>query len=157
MAGKVYRTSELAVIAGIHLNTVRAYEGWGLIPPAKRARNGYRQFTQQHLDCLLLSRLVFDKAYPGRNIRKSGVEIIQLAVQGDWGAALEAAYTYSARIEAEQARSRQAIALLERWAAGVPADATQKPQSIAAAAQLLGVSTDILRNWERNGLLEVPR
>jgi len=47
--------------------------------------------------------------------------------------------------------------LLERWAQGTSAEATGKSLRIGDVAKLLGVSHDILRNWERNGLLSVPR
>ncbi len=40
----------LSEASGIHLETIRFYEKSGLITPAKRADNGYRQFTQQQLD-----------------------------------------------------------------------------------------------------------
>lgn len=47
--------------------------------------------------------------------------------------------------------------LLERWAAGAPANATARPLQIGQVSRLLGVSIDILSNWERNNLLDVPR
>jgi len=154
---KIFHTSELARAVGIHPNTVRSYEAWGLIPPAQRSPAGYRRFTQQHLDCLRLARLVYGREYPGKSIRQSGYQIIQRAVLDDWGGALESCYHHLALVQAEQAQANAAAALLERWAQGSAADATGKPLQIGAVAKLLGVSNDILRNWERNGLLEVPR
>jgi DNA-binding transcriptional MerR regulator len=49
------------------------------------------------------------------------------------------------------------VNLLERWALGAPADATAQSLTIGQAARLLGVSIDILRNWDRNGLIDIPR
>jgi DNA-binding transcriptional MerR regulator len=49
------RTSDLARAAGVHPNTVRRYEALGWLPPAPRAPNGYRRFSQRHLDCLRLA------------------------------------------------------------------------------------------------------
>ena len=46
----IYTTSEVAKIIGIHPNTVRMYEQWGLIPPAERKPNGYRMFTEFHIE-----------------------------------------------------------------------------------------------------------
>jgi len=50
-----------------------------------------------------------------------------------------------------------AALLLERWAAGAAADATEHPLRFGQVALLLGLSIDVLRNWERSGLLAVPR
>lgn len=44
-----YKTAEIAAIIGVHPNTVRLYEEWGLIPAAKRQENGYRVFTAFHI------------------------------------------------------------------------------------------------------------
>jgi DNA-binding transcriptional MerR regulator len=49
--------------------------------------------------------------------------------------------------------------MLERWAVGAPidADGTSRPLQIGQAAHLLGLTIDVLRNWDRNGLIDVPR
>lgn len=157
MATKFLRTSDLAQAVGIHPNTVRRYVDWGLLPPVERSPSGYRRFTQKHLDCLRLARLIYGADYPGRSLRHSGWEVIQLAVTDDWGGALELAYRHLALVQAEQAQANAAATLLERWAQGASAEATGKTLRIGDVAKLLGLTNDILRNWERNGLLEVPR
>jgi DNA-binding transcriptional MerR regulator len=154
---KYLRTSELARSVGIHPNTVRRYVEWGLLPPVERDLNGYRRFTQKHLDCLRLARMVYSHEYPGKAIRFSGSKIIQRAVADDWGGALERAYAHLAFVQSEQAQAESAVKLLERWATGTAADATQQPLQIGQVAELLGVTNDILRNWERNGLIDIPR
>jgi DNA-binding transcriptional MerR regulator len=154
---KYLRTSDLARAVGIHPNTVRRYVDWRLLPPVERGPNGYRRFTQKHLDCLRLARLVYSHEYPGRAIRLSGGKIIQSAVADDWGGALECAYAHLALVQSERAQAETAVMLLERWAQGTAADATQQRLPIGQAARLLGVTIDILRNWERNGLISVPR
>ena len=62
---KPLRTSDLAQAVGIHPNTVRRYEEWGLIPPVERGRNGYRIYTQKHVDCLRVARAIFAGDYAG--------------------------------------------------------------------------------------------
>ncbi|NLF50975.1 MAG: MerR family transcriptional regulator [Leptolinea sp.] len=151
------KTSDLARAVGIHENTVRRYVNWGLLPPVDRAPNGYRRFTRRHLDCLRLDRLIMEGGYPGRSIHQSGQQIIQCAVKDDWGGAIEQAYRHLANVKAEQASANAAIDLLERWAQGGGTDTTDRFLRIGETARLLGVSQDVLRNWERNGLLEVPR
>jgi DNA-binding transcriptional MerR regulator len=154
---RYYRTSDLAKAVGVHANTVRRYVDWGLLPPVERSPNGYRRFTQHHLDCLRLDKLVLEGVYPGRTIRQSGSRIIQSAVKDDWGNALELAYHHLALIQTEQAQANASVELLEHWAHGKGADATIGALRIGQVADLLGITTDILRNWERNGLLDVPR
>jgi DNA-binding transcriptional MerR regulator len=154
---KYLRTSDLARAVGIHPNTVRRYVDRGLLPPVSRSPSGYRRFTEQHLDCLRLARLVYNDIYPGRTIRASGSRMVQAAVQDDWGGALETAYQHLALVKSEQAQADAAATLLERWAQGAPADASAQALQIGQVARLLGVSVDMLRNWERNGLLKVPR
>ena len=56
-----YTTSEVAKIIGIHPNTVRMYEEWGLIPLAERKSNGYRVFTDYHIEQLSLDNFLLGK------------------------------------------------------------------------------------------------
>jgi DNA-binding transcriptional MerR regulator len=151
------RTSDLAKSVGVHPNTVRRYVERGFLPPVGRSPSGYRRFTERHLDCLRLARLVFSHQYPGKAIFQSGLRVIYTTVSGDLGGALELAYKHLALVRSERAQADVAAGLLERWAAGTPADATTRPLQIREAASLLGVSIDILRNWDRNGLIDVPR
>ncbi|HVN55028.1 MAG TPA: MerR family transcriptional regulator [Anaerolineaceae bacterium] len=154
---KYLRTSDLAREVGMHPNTVRRYADWGMIPPVERSPAGYRRFTRRHLDCLRLVQLLYYNQYAGKPIRRSGIQIIQTAVEGDLGGALELAYRHLALVQSERAQADVAASLLERWAFGVPADATGQPLQIGQAARLLGVTVDTLRNWERNGLIHIPR
>lgn len=157
MQKQYLRTSDLAKAVGVHPNTVRLYEQWGLIPPVERSLTGYRRFTERHLDCLRLARIVYAGFYPGTVIRRSGMQVVKTAVCGDLGGALELAYRHKALVQAERAHAEIAATLLERWAQGSAADATSQPLRIGQTAALLGVSVDILRNWERNGLIKTPR
>jgi DNA-binding transcriptional MerR regulator len=151
------RTSDLAKAVGAHPNTVRRYVDRGILPPVERSPSGYRRFTQRHLDCLRLARQVYGSQYPGKAIFQSGIRIVQVTVGGDLGAALELAYRHLALVQSERAQADIAAALLERWAFGVPADTTIQPLRIGQVAQVLGVTIDIVRNWDRNGLIDVPR
>jgi DNA-binding transcriptional MerR regulator len=151
------RTSNIAKTIGVHPNTVRLYEEWGFLPPIPRSPTGYRLFTQAHLDQMRLARTALHGGWPGRNIRKSAAALVRQAASGDLGGALEQAYTHLALVQAERAQAEAAAALLERWARGAATDTTAESRQIGEAADLLGVTRDQLRNWERNGLIEVPR
>ena len=175
------RTSDLAKAVGIHANTVRRYVDRGWLPPVERSPAGYRHFTQRHLDCLRLARLVYSGPYPGKAIFQSGARILHATVSGDLSGALALAPRHLVLVQAERAQADIAADLLERWAFGTgaraegesaetqfpqapvavgasqPADDTIQPLQIGQVAHLLGVSIDVLRNWDRNGLIAVPR
>ena len=47
---------EAAQATGLSAKMIRDYEGLGLIPPASRTENGYRQYTKRDLDMLCFIR-----------------------------------------------------------------------------------------------------
>ena len=150
-------TSDIAKAVDCHPNTVRLYEEWGFLPPIPRSRSGYRLFAEEHLDQMRLARTALRGPWPGRKIKRSAVTLVRLAADGDLGGALEEAYQYQMLVRAECAQADGAAELLERWAQGTAADATEEPLHIGKAAALLGLTSDMLRNWERDGLIRVPR
>ena len=159
MAQKYLRTSDLAHAVGVHPNTVRLYVDWGLVPPVERSPSGYRLFTQRHLDCLRLSRTIYAAQYPGRGFRALGNAIIQHAVADDWTGALEKAHELLHAVRFELEYANQAANLLEHWAQtrDTVSDSSEEPLAIGEVSKLLGVSLDVIRNWERNGLISIPR
>ncbi|MGC9469458.1 MAG: MerR family transcriptional regulator [Anaerolineae bacterium] len=157
MSKKYLRTSDAAAAVGVHPNTVRMYEKYGLLPEIPRTPSGYRKFTPAHVDQMRLARMAFEGAWPGRAIRRSVVALVKQAASGDLGGALEKAYQHLAIVQSERARAETAVKLLERWAQGAAADATANRLQIGEVAELLGVTRDVLRNWERNGLIRIPR
>ena len=150
-------TSDIAREAGVHPNTVRLYEEWGFLPPIPRSPGGYRLFTEAHLDQMRLARAALHGQWPGKRIRESALALVRRSASGDLGGALEQAYHHLALVQAERAQAEAAAQLLERWAQGIAADAAGKSLWIGEAARLLDATPDMLRNWERNGLLRVPR
>ena len=157
MKSRYLRTSEIASAVGVHPNTVRLYEEWGFLAPVPRNASGYRLFTASHLEQMRLARLALHGGWPGRTIKQSALTLVRQAASGDLGGALEQAYGHLALVQAERAQAEAAAGLLERWASGTPADATVEPVHIGRASRILDVSADMLRNWERSGLLWVPR
>jgi DNA-binding transcriptional MerR regulator len=153
---KHLRTSDLARAVGTHPNTVRVYVEWGLIPPVERSPAGYRLFTQKHLDCLRLARTIYASDYPGRALRASGHEIIEAAVADDWPEAFHRAGAHLVAVRKELKEAESAADLLERWALRELSFDEAAPYRAGEAARLLGVSKDVVRNWERDGLI-APR
>ncbi len=155
MPKRYLRTTDIARAVGVHPNTVRLYEEWGFLPPIPRSRSGYRQFTPAHLEQMRLAKIALGWPYPGG--KSLVVDLVFKAAANDLGSALEMAYTYLGRVRAEQVQAESAVHFLERWAEGSVTDVTPQRLRIGEVAELLGLTVDMLRNWERNGLLTVPR
>lgn len=149
------KTSDIAKTIGVHTNTVRLYEAKGYLSPIPRSRSGYRLFTPLHLEQMRLAHLALQWPYPGGY---PGVtNLVRCAAEGDLGMAMELAYEYLAQVRMERTRAEAAVEYLERWARGQAMEPTKRTLSIGQAAAHLGVTADQLRNWDRSGLLDVPR
>jgi DNA-binding transcriptional MerR regulator len=155
MAAKYLRTHDIARAIGVHDNTVRMYEVHGFMPPVPRAKNGYRQYTPMHLEQARLVRLSLQWPYLGdKNLL---IDMVKSAANEDLGMAMELAYQYLATVRTERTYAEAAVEFLERWAAGHLLDTSRQTMNISQAAAHLNVSVDMLRNWERNGLIDIPR
>ncbi|HLV36855.1 MAG TPA: MerR family transcriptional regulator [Spirillospora sp.] len=154
MAGYL-KTSDIAKAVGVHVNTVRLYEARGYLSPVSRTPSGYRRFTPTHLEQMRLAHLALRGPHTGG--RQVALELVKCAADGDLGMAMELAYTYLTNVRTERTHAEAAVEFLERWAQGQTLDTTRHTLSIGQAARHLGVSVDQLRNWDRNGLLNVPR
>lgn len=94
-----YTTSEVAKIIGIHPNTVRLYEEWGLIPKAERKANGYRVFTDFHIEQFRLARTAFQIEVLQNGLRKKIVETVKVSAKKDFDKALVLANEYLSQIQ----------------------------------------------------------
>ena len=155
MTQSFLRTSDVAEAVGVHPNTVRMYEEWRFLPPIPRSAGNYRMFTEAHIDQMRMARAILHWPYPGG--KKLVVDLVRQAANGDLGGALEKAYIYLGRVKAEIAHAETSADLLEQWAAGMAVESTARALSMTEVAELLNVTKDAMRNWERNGLLTVPR
>ena len=153
---KTYTTTNVAKIIGIHPNTVRMYEKWGLIPTAERKPNAYRIFTDFHIEQLKLARIAFQIEIIQNGLRKKVVEIIQLSAKRDFDNALKLADEYRSQIKREKTNAQEAIGIAKQILSGKSAERTLLLKR-KEVADYLDVSMDTLRNWERNGLLQVQR
>jgi DNA-binding transcriptional MerR regulator len=72
------RIGTLAKAVGCHVETVRYYEKEGLIPPAKKAPNGYGIYSDRHLKILRLIRNAKNLGFSQVQIRELGqLELLQ--------------------------------------------------------------------------------
>ena len=151
-----YITSEVAKIIGVHPNTVRMYEQWGLIPPAERKPNCYRIFTDFHIEQFRLARIAFQIEVLQNGLRKKALETIKLSAKRDFDKALMFAKEYRSQIQREQINAEESISIAKQILSGKSVEPTLflKRKEVS---DYLEISMDTLRNWERNGLLQVKR
>jgi DNA-binding transcriptional MerR regulator len=157
MPFKGLSTTKVARAAGCHPNTVRLYEQIGFIAPAPRSPKGYRLYTEAHCDQMRLARGLMAGGWPGRNIRRSMLAVIKKAAGGDYQEALDLAHHHRSVVRLELEYAETAVAYLESWAWGEPVKTGGERLQIGETSRLLGITVDALRNWERSGLLAVPR
>jgi Predicted transcriptional regulators len=154
---RTYSTSEIAGIMRIHPNTVMLYEKWGYIAPAPRRENGYRVYTETHLEQMKLVRLALRSELIKCYMKFEVQNIIRSAAQGDLTKALELSREYLSHIQNEKNNELKVIKIIREI---LKSDSTEEKNislSRNEAAKLLGVSINVVIYWERYGLLEVPR
>ena len=151
-----YQTAEIAKIIGIHPNTVRLYEKLKLIPKPERQVNGYRIFTDFHIEQFKLVRLAFQIEVLQNGLRKKMVKMVKVAAAGDFDTALFITHDYLKQVQQERENAEEAIEIVIQILSG------GTPENIhffrrKEVSEYLGISMDALRNWEMNGLLTVKR
>lgn len=154
-----YKTIDVARIFGIHVNTVRLYEKCGLIPKPERRSNGYRIFTDIHVEQFRLARAALQVEVLQNGLRKLAIDIIKVSASGDYDKAAELTKRYIAKIDIEKENAEEAIDITRNILLGiVESDGVSKLSfSRKEAAEFLNVTVDTLRNWELNGLFTVRR
>lgn len=151
-----YRTAQVADIIGIHPNTVRLYEELGLIPKPERKPNGYRIFTDFHIEQFRLARLALQVEVLQNGLRKKILQAVKASAVGDFNTALSLTQEYLWQIRQERSNAREAIVIVNQILSGGEPESSHffKRKEVSEA---LGVSMDCLRNWEMNGLITVKR
>ncbi|MCH1949533.1 MerR family transcriptional regulator [Enterocloster sp. OA13] len=160
---RTYTTSELAGIIGIHPNTVRLYEELHLITAPERKPNGYRIFTDLHLDQFINARLAFQVEILQNGLRRLAVDIVRATAECDFDKAIHLSQTYCRQIETETGHAEEAIGIVKDMLAGRD-EGTGRDEGAGTlclgrseTAAYLGITIDTLRNWELNGLLRIKR
>jgi len=143
---------------GVHPNTIRFYEQMQLLPFIPRASNGYRVFNEFHLLQLRFLRTAFRAEIISNQLRQEVYEIVKLSATSDIDAALNRTKIYTKHLKEEKAKAEEAIQIVSNMLehSNVQID-TIKHHGRAKVAKILGITIDVLRDWERNGLLVVPR
>lgn len=152
----MYKTTEIAALVGIHPNTVRIYEEWGFISPVPRKANGYRIYSDMHLFQLMVARTLFRCEIVQGDIRKRARAIVYACGKEDFAKAEELTKDYLTNLEREYVHALSAAEVVEKWLRKEPTVST-RTYSRKEVALLLDATTETVRNWERNGLINVPR
>ena len=152
----IYKTSEVASIIGVHPNTVRLYEEWGLISKPERLENGYRIFTDLHIRQMQLARIAFQIELLQNGLRKKIVETVKTVAAGDYIEAIRLTNEYINMIDKECINAEDATKIVQNILHGEETINTvfMKRKEVS---EYLGISIDALRNWEMNGLLTIKR
>lgn len=174
-----YTTSQIAKSAGVHPNTVRKYEEWGLIQKPLRKPNGYRIFTDIHLKQIALLRKAFQIEVMQAGLRSRIVNVVKLSAQYRFDEAIQLAQEYILIAEREKQNAKEAAEICEElYKADFQNKGNKKNRSTnpcgtckdfgtsktekpflkrSEAAAELNLTIDTIRNWEMNGLLKVKR
>lgn len=153
----IYSTSEIARLMGLHPNTVMLYEKWGYIAPVPRKENGYRIFTELHLDQMKLVRLALRSEAIKWYMRFEVKNIIRSAAQGDLEKALELSREHLTHIENEKNNEVRVMKIIQEILKSDSVEEKNISLNRSGVAKLLGVSKNVIINWERYGLIEIPR
>jgi len=154
---RTYKTAEVANIIGLHPNTIRLYEELKFIPKPERKVNGYRIYTDVHVEQMKLTRMALKSEVLQNGIRKQAIHIIKTSAAGNYADAILQTKEYLIKINEEMTRAEEAIVIIS--------DILAKSNEISETfyltrkqtADYLKITIDTLRNWEMNGLLKVKR
>lgn len=154
-----YKTIDVARMIGIHVNTVRLYEACNLIPKPERYNNGYRIFTDLHIEQFRLARAALQVEVLQNGLRKQIINIIKVSAIGKYDDAILLTKKYLHQINIEKRNAEEAIDIAKQ----ILSDIYTKQNSSYAVytrkevLEYLQITLDTLRNWELNGLLREKR
>jgi DNA-binding transcriptional MerR regulator len=148
-------TTALATSTGYSGQQIRDLEALGVIAPARRAANGYRRFSAQHVRDLRVYRDLALAIGPGaarRGLRELRTTPLAEAVAmvGEWHLGLN-------RERDEALAARRALRAISAEAALDAEPSTADTMTITELADALGLRASTLRFWEKVGLLAPER
>ena len=153
----IYKTSDLSKIVGVHENTIRNYQKWGLISPVKRKGNGYRSFTELHLNQCLLVHKAFKCTWMGGSIKALALKMIDSSSRQDFDGAKIDAVNLLKAMGKEKEKAKEAIKALENYGQEGFLINEVNVYSTKEASKLVDLSEYTLRDWEKNGLITINR
>jgi DNA-binding transcriptional MerR regulator len=119
--------------------------------------NGYRIFTDIHLEQVKFARVALQIEVLQNGLRKQVITIIKTSASGDFKRALALTAQYLDQLRQAQMDAEEAITIVERILAEEPETGDESLMTRKEAASYLHVTIDTLRNWEMNGLITIKR
>lgn len=150
MVDTCYYIKEVSAKTGVKAGTIRFYEKLGYLEPVSRMTNQYRVFNEHHIYQIQVCSLVFG-GFVNTRLRKISMHIIAAAKGWDLEAYDRATQNYLQAIEQDITRTKKAVSIVTKQIDQDEND--ERKYSKKEAAELLGVTPETIRNWERNGLL----
>lgn len=150
-----YSTSRLAAITGYSVQQVRDLEYLGVLPPATRQSNGYRQFYTVHLTALRAYRRLAVAVGPV-TARATMSEIRDLP-HDEAIARIVALHTGLTHARDQTLAALRALENIVDESATEAAPAPEDSMSITELSAALGVRSSTLRFWEQEGLVTPER
>ena len=150
MVNTGYYIKEISEKTGVKAGTIRFYEKLGFLEPVERMSNQYRVFNEHHFYQIRVCSLVFG-GFVNTRLRKISMDIIFAAKAWDLEAYDRATRNYLTAVEQDIDRTKRAVSIVTKQIDQDEND--EREYSKKEAAELLGVTLETIRNWERNGLL----
>lgn len=152
----IYKPIDLAHIYGVHPNTIRLYERLRYISPAERNENGYRIFTDLHILQVKVCRCIFGYPFTNRCIRNAGNEVMWASGKEQWISGMKCAQTYLEVVTHEYNLAKKTATALQNWIKPEKSYLSQAKEGYISrkdVADMLGITIEAVRNWERNDLI----
>ncbi|GAB3259339.1 hypothetical protein GCM10027562_21750 [Arthrobacter pigmenti] len=144
------RTAAVAAASGYSVQQVRDLERLGVIPPARRAANGYREFSDEHLLALRAYRNLAAAVGPVK-ARRTLSDVRGLPL--DQAAALINSFHVSLARERDDALAAQHALHVISTETDADVDPEIPSMTITELAGALGVRPSTMRFWEDAGLI----
>lgn len=150
MVNTCYYIKEVSAKTRVKAGTIRFYEKLGFLEPVPRMPNQYRVFNEHHIYQIQVCSLVFG-GFVNTRLRKISMNIIAAAKGWDLEAYDKSTQNYLQAIEQDITRTKKAVSIVTKQIDQDEND--ERKYSKKEAAELLGVTPETIRNWERNRLL----
>jgi len=147
--GEELKIGSLSKLTGVKAGTIRFYEKCGFLEPVKRLPNGYRIFCRRHIYQIRVCRLVFG-GFVNKRLRKISKDVLQTSKDWNLEAYRQTTDRYLQAVEEDIRRTRIAVDFVMDRLQETGEECLVYTKKQAAA--LAGVTSETIRNWERNGL-----
>ncbi|MFG1626573.1 MerR family transcriptional regulator [Kribbella sp. NPDC049227] len=146
------RPIDLARLAGLGVTQIRTYEKVGFLPPAERGPNGYRRYTDVHVEALRVARIVI-AGYGWQ----PALDVMRAIHAGDRTAVLDLVNASHGALDHQRVRTQAALDAIESALRPTTSQLRTRRLRIAEAAAIAGVRPSAVRFWEQQGLLQPER